>query len=319
MRNREYVFSFALKSYNTNYLSNILGKIPQLKPSEFDDYIFSNWKPIVASFYDNFHIERIENYAKHLNLPILPHRRSVNFFIFVTKGLVIRSRGLTKYEIKENSFFCLSADQITSLEYVSDDVEGFYCHFKSEVFSDSTLKSDLENEFPFFQLTTEPIIEVDNPERFIQLLRILENEYKKSQIERWELIPQYLHILFSELKLTISNDSKSTINAASLLTQRYKNALSKNIYELKTVIEFADLLSISPNHLNKCVKLTVGKSAHELLEEMRILEAKVLLKQTDLSIAEIAFKIGKFEPSDFTRFFKSKTSLTPKQYRLHNI
>lgn len=296
-----------------------LSKIPQLKPSEFDDYIFADWKPTVSGFYDSFHIERIENYAKHLKLPILPHRRSVNFFLFVTKGLAVRSKGLTKYEIKSNSFFCLSADQITSLDYVSEEIEGFYCHFKSEIFQDLYQKTDFETEFPFFQLTNEPLIEIENSERFILLLQILETEYRKSQTVRWELIPKYLHILFSELKLTSSILPNNTFSAASQLTQRYKNALSRNIYDLKTVIEFADLLSISPNHLNKCVKQTVGKSAHELLEEMRILEAKVLLKQTDMSIAEIAFKIGKFEPSDFTRFFKSKTNFTPKQYRLHNV
>jgi AraC family transcriptional regulator, transcriptional activator of pobA len=48
---------------------------------------------------------------------------------------------------------------------------------------------------------------------------------------------------------------------------------------------------------------------------MRILESKVLLKQTDKSISEIADAIGKEDPSDFSRFFKLKTGQTPNQYR----
>jgi len=48
---------------------------------------------------------------------------------------------------------------------------------------------------------------------------------------------------------------------------------------------------------------------------MRVLEAKVLLKQSNLSIADIAFKIGKLDPSDFSRFFKAETGKTPKEYR----
>jgi transcriptional regulator GlxA family with amidase domain len=63
-------------------------------------------------------------------------------------------------------------------------------------------------------------------------------------------------------------------------------------------------------------KAATGKSAHNLLDEMRVLEAKVLLKQTDLTIGEIAFKIGRFEPSDFSRFFKANTGMTPLKYRL---
>ena len=70
-----------------------------------------------------------------------------------------------------------------------------------------------------------------------------------------------------------------------------------------------------PNHLNKCVKAATGKSAQDLLSEMVLLEAKVLLRQTSLSVNEIAFKIGKEDTSDFIRFFKSKTNLTPTEYR----
>ena len=79
--------------------------------------------------------------------------------------------------------------------------------------------------------------------------------------------------------------------------------------------EYAGLLNVSPNHLNKCVKSTTGKSAQDLLSEMVLLEAKVLLRQTSLSVNEIAFRIGKEDSSDFIRFFKSKTNLTPTEYR----
>lgn len=48
---------------------------------------------------------------------------------------------------------------------------------------------------------------------------------------------------------------------------------------------------------------------------MLLLEAKVLLKQTNLNISEIAFKIGKNEISDFARFFKVKTGMRTSEYR----
>jgi AraC-like DNA-binding protein len=76
------------------------------------------------------------------------------------------------------------------------------------------------------------------------------------------------------------------------------------------------MLHVSPNHLNKCVKATTGKSAHDLLNEMLLLEAKVLLKQTNLNVTEIAYKIGKNEISDFARFFKAQTGMKPGEYRL---
>jgi AraC family transcriptional regulator, transcriptional activator of pobA len=292
--------------------------IPILNPSQFDDYIFSNWQSPVDGFFDKFHIERIENYKNNLKLPLAPHRRSVYFFLFITKGKAIRSKGLTNYEIESNHFFFLPADQITTIEYVSDDVEGYYCHFNLDIFNQSILKIDLAKEFSFLQLTAEPLLKLIQTERILQLLEILFEENEKNQPNRFDLIPLYLITLFSELKYLSQPVEQSVNNASTYLTQRYKTALSELIYEKKSVQEFADYLSVTPNHLHKCVKATTGKSAHKLLEDMRILEAKVLLKQSRLSIGEIAFKIGKFEPSDFSRFFKSRTNISPKQYRLSN-
>lgn len=59
----------------------------------------------------------------------------------------------------------------------------------------------------------------------------------------------------------------------------------------------------------------MGKSAHDVLNEMLLLEAKVLLKQTNMTISEISYKIGKNEISDFARFFKAQTGMKPSEYR----
>lgn len=290
-------------------------EIPKLNPSQFDDYLFGNWKPKVSSLYEHFHIERIENYKSFLKLPVLPHRRSVYFFLYVTKGFAIRSKGLSNYEVKANTFFCLSTDQITSLEAISEDIEGFYCHFQSEIFNHPLLNIDIEKDFPFFQITAEPLIHITDSERITQLLEILLSERTRNENSRAEIIALYLSAFLKEIRHFDNQTPKNSNNAASNLTQRYKNLLSELIYDKKTVTEFAEILAVSPNHLHKCVKTITGKSAHELLEEMRVLEAKVLLKQTPMRIAEIAFKIGGFEPSDFSRFFKSKTGISPKEYR----
>ncbi len=290
-------------------------EIPKLNPSQFDDYLFGTWKPKVSSLYEHFHIERIENYKSFLKLPVLPHRRSVYFFLYVTKGFAIRSKGLSNYEVKANTFFCLSTDQITSLEAISEDIEGFYCHFQPEIFNQPLLSIDIEKDFPFFQITSEPLIKITESERMVQLLEILLSERTRNENNRAEIIALYLSAFLKEIKHFDNQMPKNSNNAASNLTQRYKNLLSELIYDKKTVTEFAEILAVSPNHLHKCVKNTTGKSAHELLEEMRVLEAKVLLKQTPMRIAEIAFKIGGFEPSDFSRFFKSKTGISPKEYR----
>lgn len=287
-------------------------KIPTVKPAEFDEYLFANWKAPVNSLYENFHISRIEDYKNHLKLPTPPHRRSVYFLLFLTKGKVIRLKDLTKYELNKNSCFCLSADQITSIEYVSDEAAGYYIHFRPEIFNHPILKVETEKDFPIFSHLNEPHFEVADGLKIEKLFELLINEHLNEKVE---LIPLYLITLLSQIKSQSIINQNTKQDASSVLTYRYKIALAEFIYTKKTVTDFAEYLSVTPNHLLKCVKNTTGKTAHELLDEMRILESKVLLKQTNKSISEIAEIIGKEDPSDFSRFFKSKTDLTPNQYR----
>ena len=52
-----------------------------------------------------------------------------------------------------------------------------------------------------------------------------------------------------------------------------------------------------------------------MINEMLLLEVKVLLKQTNLNVTEIAYKVGKNEASDFVRFIKKQTGIRPSEYR----
>ena len=148
----------------------------------------------------------------------------------------------------------------------------------------------------------------------INLLERLETEYKNESPNDFNLFCTYLLALFFELnRFTGLNVLHK--NTAAILTQRYKDALMAHIYDIQTVADFATHLSVSQTYLNRCLKTTIGKTAHDLLNDMLLLEAKSLLKQTDLSISEIAYKIGKKDHSDFSRFFKTHTGQTPKEFR----
>ena len=173
-------------------------------------------------------------------------------------------------------------------------------------------------EFSFLQFISQPIVTIENEayQPIMSILTRLENEYKNNRLHRLDLIGFYLLALFVEVKRYVKSTVKSHENAAFRITQQYEDALAQHVYDRQNISEYADLLAVSPNHLNKCVKSATGKSAHDLLEDMILLEAKVLLKQTTLSISEISYKVSKQDPSNFGRFFKAKSGMTPKEYRL---
>jgi len=79
--------------------------------------------------------------------------------------------------------------------------------------------------------------------------------------------------------------------------------------------DFASKLFIHPRHLTTTLRLAINTSVCEYMEERILAEAQKLLKETTLSIAEIGRRFGYDEPTNFTKFFKGMTGITPLNYR----
>ena len=78
---------------------------------------------------------------------------------------------------------------------------------------------------------------------------------------------------------------------------------------------YADKLNLTPKYLSKLVKLASGRSAPEWIDAYVILEAKNLLKHSNMAIKEIVFKLNFPNQSVFYKFFKMRTGMTPSEYR----
>ncbi|MFN8346998.1 MAG: helix-turn-helix domain-containing protein [Spirosomataceae bacterium] len=277
-----------------------------------------------SNIHQFFHINRVEDYFRMVQFPLpsdlQPRRITVYSFFFLTKGVSSRSTGLDTYDFGENTFYFTPAHQITTHKFVRRDVEGFYCHFSIELLARYIPAKELFVEFPFLQFNAYPLVVINEAAKknVTFLLERLLSEYKAENECRTDILRSYLLSLFTELKPFAEACKPKTVNAASHITEEFKKVLTKHICEKLKITDYAEMLHVSPNHLNKCVKTTTGKSAHDLLNEMLLLEAKVLLKQTNHNITEIAYKIGKNEVTDFVRFFKAQTGLRPTEYRLMN-
>ncbi|MDI1255410.1 MAG: helix-turn-helix domain-containing protein [Flavobacterium sp.] len=79
--------------------------------------------------------------------------------------------------------------------------------------------------------------------------------------------------------------------------------------------KFAEKLFMNHRHLTNTIKLTTGKSPCEWMENAIVEEAKRMLSETKLSIADIGMTFAYDEPTNFTKFFKGMTGSTPLQFR----
>ncbi len=109
------------------------------------------------------------------------------------------------------------------------------------------------------------------------------------------------------------------------IVRQYLFHLDKHIDELKNgranttlqIKDIAGLLFIHPKHLSNTIQDVLGKSPCDLYEERLIKISKELILSSDKSISSIARHLT-FDPSNFTKFFKSYTGMTPKRFREAN-
>jgi AraC-like DNA-binding protein len=99
------------------------------------------------------------------------------------------------------------------------------------------------------------------------------------------------------------------------LISRFKMLVNQHYSEKVQVAQYADLLSVTPGHLNDTVKAVTGKTAKQIIDEKRVLEAKRLLFWANHPVKEISWKLNFEDDAYFSRFFKKHTGRTPLEFQ----
>jgi AraC-like DNA-binding protein len=126
-----------------------------------------------------------------------------------------------------------------------------------------------------------------------------------------------IKVLMVQLFITISrlgfeNTSLNVKSNNYSMLRKFLNLIEKNVSILKFPREYAELLYVTPHHLNAIFKELLGKSAGGMIRDRVVLEAKRL----DISISEIAYELNFRDNSYFSKFFKKYTGITPEEFRI---
>jgi AraC family transcriptional activator of pobA len=104
------------------------------------------------------------------------------------------------------------------------------------------------------------------------------------------------------------------VRLEDILTEYFnEEALAKN--GLPTVQYVAGALNVSPNYLSVLLKVLTGQSTQQHIHDKLIEKAKEKLSTTGLSVSEIAYELGFEHSQSFSKLFKSKTNLSPLEFR----
>lgn len=260
---------------------------------------------------EQFFILRVEEMYRHLHGPVPPVRSVSHSALFITSGEARMTIGYDHYVAQTNDLLLVPAGQIYSFR-PADVNTGYLLHVHPD-----WLSAAGAGEFEFLTGWGQPLIRFGAAEAgFVQaLLQRLLAAYEQTGLGAVPLLRAYLAALFTEATYAYRPLPSLGSSAAALLTHRFKQLLSQRIRHLHRVAAYADLLHVTPNHLNKAVKSVTGKSPTTWIDEALVLEAKSLLFQTALPVAEVAALVGIADASYFSRLFKKMEGHPPSALR----
>lgn len=126
-------------------------------------------------------------------------------------------------------------------------------------------------------------------------------------------IYRLLYIMAQNFSHTIENNENQTREEGYF--KQFMKLLALNYRSHRSVQFYASQIHLNPKYLSSLIKNTSGKSPAEWINTYVILEAKNLIKYSDLSIQEIAYTLNFPNQSFFGKYFKRLTGMSPKTYR----
>lgn len=229
--------------------------------------------------------------------------------------------GLEHFEVTPDTVNFSIPGQIHAKSNASEDVSGYYILFEEKFIESLISQNKLRIEFPFFNHAGHQVfrcnrIEIDE---MTSLLLKINYELQEMKTGRETAVKMYLFLMLLTAKRSYERQELTiappNLDSNSYLVTRFYKLVGEHFLSLRQVADYASLLHVTPNHLNRVVKNVSNKTASEAISDMLAQEAKVLLRSTNLSAAEIAYQLNFSEPASFSHFFKKITGLTPLAYR----
>lgn len=266
---------------------------------------------------DDVMISRFEDYLKeHQNL-VFPHRHNFYHLVLFTKGGGFHSIDFNHFNVHPFQIYFMIPGQVHSWNF-EGEMRGYVVNFSELFFRSFLLNPDYLDSFSFFDGDSSNNVLVIGNEiqpNIVGLFEELLVQAGKAKF-REDLIRVLLLHIFLLVEQSNAQDKKlSARNQQNPLIRNFQRLIEKNFVNIKQPGAYAELLHVTPNHLNALCKEHLSLQAGAVIRNRIVLEAKRLLINLDFTVSEIAYKLNFSDNSYFTRFFKKETGVTPEVFR----
>ncbi len=294
--------------FSLNVVGNMTKNIPHIhfKPSTNVNYGFE----IVP-------IERI-SLKRNNTLHNSEQPNQLKFFnlIYFTEGTGRHFIDFNWYPIQQNTLVYLAKEQINAFDF-STDLKGYCLVFTEEFLVECF--SNLSKDFVFRLFNPQlfsPILLIPNDSDFKTYFELLKKEYSESTLLTQKTIVESLFIILVSTAENLKQNQTLYIKDSSRIKifQKFSSLIEKQLIQSRSAVFYAKELAITYKHLNSICKELVNKTAKNVIDDFVILQAKRNLINSNMKSNELAYKLGFEDPTNFTKYFKKHTGLTPNAY-----
>jgi AraC family transcriptional activator of pobA len=237
------------------------------------------------------------------------------------------SYGQQKYDFDEGIMFFLAPGQVLKIEMEQNATlkhSGWMLLIHPDFFWNTSLAKNIK-KYNYFDYSANESLFLSEKEESV-LNNILENikqEYH-SNIDKFshdiiiaqlEVLLNYADRFYQRQFLTRRKTNHKILENLEIILNDYFNVDKVNSEGLPTVDKVAKKLNVSSNYLSEVLKVLTGLNTQQHIHQKVIEKAKLKLSTTDLSATEIAYELGFEHPQSFSKLFKTKTNLTPLEFR----
>lgn len=244
-----------------------------------------------------------------------PYRAESYAVEFLRKGSIVMQTQLEKTVIRAPAIIALSPSVIRSFTKDSDEILLDILFFKPQFFLENQANIFFLSQYEFFENSQMHVFNLEQKEtkKFEQVFNLIKEVFTSNANHKPAIIRSYLYILIYELDGI--KQIFSTEKIQNPIFERFKQLLFRDFLSQRSVQYYADSLNVSRKYLSEIIKTNSGRTASNWIDDIVILEAKVLLQNKDLTINQISDILHFSNQSIFGRFFKNHEGISPLEYR----
>lgn len=249
----------------------------------------------------------------------IPHRAQFYHIIWIEKGKGTHHVDFKPIELEDNSVIFVPQNSVGFYDkegvYEGKAIiftDHFFCKNKQDLqfLHSSILYSDLYN---IAKLKVIPKVS-----QLTVFLNAIQTEFQREPDHaQFQILHNMLHIFLLQAEREMRKQGFEELKPSPSLDLlvSFKDLLEQGFQKEKSVKHYASELNVSEKQLHKASTTLLEKTPKQIIDERVLLEAKRLLVHGSQSIKEVAYELGFEEPTNFIKYFRKHTLITPVEFR----